>query len=90
MAPEPPQYPRTIQLAIVCGIVLIVFGAYRVLGLFVNTVWWAALQKGFSTYLSFAWPIILIGLGILLIWAAKTGKFKRVHLDFSRPFRRSI
>jgi len=90
MAPEPPQYPKAVQFAIVCGLALIVFGIYKILGLFVNTLWWAAIQSGISTYLSIAWPIVLIGVGILFVWAAKTGRFKRVLFDFNKPFRRSL
>ena len=89
MEPGPPRYPKSVQIAIIVGLCLIVFGLYKVLALFFHSVWWAPLLTVFGTLFSFAWPVVLIGAGIFLVWAAKKGKFKRVVFDFSRPFRRS-
>jgi len=89
MEPGPPHYPKAAQVAIIVGLCLIVFGLYRVFTLFSRSPWWAAVASVTGTAFSFLWPVVLIGAGAFLVWAARRGKFKGIVLDFSRPLRRS-
>jgi len=90
METKPPRYPKSAQIAIAVGLGLILFGLFKVLELFSRSPWWTAILKVFNTLFSFAWPVVLIGAGIFLVWAARKGKFKGVIFDSSRPFRRSV
>ncbi|MCL2826092.1 MAG: PspC domain-containing protein [Eggerthellaceae bacterium] len=90
MQPQQPHYPTSVKVAVVIGLALIVFGLYRILGLFANMAWWIAIKAFIGTAFSIAWPIALIGTGVFLVWAARSGKFKGIVFDFSRPFRRSV
>jgi phage shock protein PspC (stress-responsive transcriptional regulator) len=90
MQPEPPRFSRSTQVAIVCGILLIIFGLYKVLEKFVSFGWWESVRSVFSTFFFYAWPIALIVAGIFLVWAARTGKLKGFSPATNQPLRRSI
>ncbi|MGI6105760.1 MAG: PspC domain-containing protein [Raoultibacter sp.] len=84
-----PQQSTAAQIGILAGAVLIFFGIIKLLEHFFGSSWWGTVERVWSTFLSFAWPIALIGIGVYVVWAAKTGKFKRVSIDTTRPLRRS-
>lgn len=84
------QRPKSVQLAIIAGAVLILFGAFKLLDQFFGSSWWGTIEQIARTFASIAWPIALILIGGYLIWAASTGKFKGATFDSSRPLRRSV
>lgn len=90
MDPKQPRYSKTAQVGIIVGAVLIFFGIVKLTEQFFGSTWWGAMRSFFSSILSFVWPVALIGTGIFLLWAAKTGKFKDISFDSSRPLRRSV
>lgn len=90
MDPKQPRYSKTAQVGIIIGAVLIFFGIVKLTERFFGSFWWNAIQSFFSSVFSIVWPIALIGAGILLVWSAKTGKFKSISFDSSRPLRRSV
>lgn len=77
------------QISILIGVVLIFFGIIKLLEYFFGSTWWGVVENAWNTFLAFAWPAVLIGLGIYLVWIAKKGKFKGFSIDSSRPLRRS-
>lgn len=86
---RPPQRPKSVQIALIAGAALVIFGVFNLLDRFFGSSWWGTIERIADTFASFAWPIALIAVGAYLIWAASTGKFKGATIDTSRPFRRS-
>lgn len=89
MENKPPQRPKSVQVALIAGAALIIFGIFNLFDQFFGSSWWGTIERMAGTFASFAWPIALIAVGGYLIWAASTGKFKGASFDSSRPFRRS-
>lgn len=89
MDKKPSQYSKAAQVGVIIGIVLVFFGLVRLSEMFLGT-WWGTLQSIINTVFSLVWPIALIVLGVVLVWAARTGKFKGASFDSGRPFRRSM
>lgn len=90
MDPKNRGYSKTAQVGIIIGAVLIFFGIVNLIERLFGSSWWHMIQSFFSTLFSFVAPIALIGIGIVIVWAAKTGKFKSISFDSSKPLRRSI
>lgn len=87
MSKKPSQQPITTQVGILVGMVLIVYGLVRLCEHFLGAMWWGVFERFWSIFVSFAWPLGLIALGIYLLWVAKSGKFKKISFDSSKPLR---
>lgn len=85
------RYPKSAQIAIIVGAACVLFGVWRLFGVAFGYGWWHALQRMLGTVFSFLWPLALIGAGLYLVWAAKTGRLEGVtNIDWKRPFGRSV
>lgn len=87
---KPSQQSTAAQIGILVGAVLIFYGVVRLIEHFFGATWWGIVERIRDTFLTFALPAALIGLGVYLVWAAKTGKLKDISIDTSRPMRRSL
>lgn len=84
------QYPRSVQIAIIVGIGLIIFGIARLMDVVLGFQGFEYLFKFINAFFSYAWPIALIGAGIYLIWAGKNGRLKGFQrVNWNQPFGRS-
>lgn len=90
METKPPRYPKSAQVGIIVGAVLIFFGLLKLLEMFFGSTWWGSLREVIGTVFSYIWPVALIAAGIFLVWAARTGKFKGASITGGRPLRKSV
>lgn len=90
MSKKSSQQSTATQIGILVGMVLIFYGVIRLFEHFFGTTWWGVIESIWNTFLTFALPAVLIGLGIFFVWAAKTGKLKSISIDTAKPMRRSL
>jgi phage shock protein PspC (stress-responsive transcriptional regulator) len=84
------RQPRTTKVAIVIGIVLVVYGVLRFLSLVMPSSVWSMLSAVLSWIANIAVPIVVIAVGALVIWAAVNGKFGSARVGTHGPLRRSV
>lgn len=84
------RQPRTTKVAIVIGIVLVVYGVLRFLSLVMPSSVWSTLSTVLSWIGNIAVPIVVIAVGALVIWAAVNGKFGSTRVGTHGPLRRSV
>lgn len=71
---QPGKRNNAPQAAIVIGIVLIVVGAWSLLGALVPTASIDRIVAVVRAVWGFVWPCALLAAGAYILWAAKTGK----------------
>lgn len=81
---------RTTKVAIVIGVILVVYGIFRFLSLMMPSSVWVALSSALSWVGNIVVPIVVIGVGAFVIWAATNGKLGDARLHTHGPLRRSM
>lgn len=83
--------PRRPRVAVVLGIILIVFGLLSLAGNIVPRGIWVQVGAIIGTIWRILWPCALVAAGAYLLWASKRGKLAGFVASRPRgPFRRSI
>lgn len=84
------QYPRSSQAGLVVGAALVAFGLARFVSMGNGREWWTALLHFAERALDVLWPIALMAVGGVLLWAGMTGRLDGILAGrFNPPLRRS-
>lgn len=70
------DYPREKQTLIILGIVAVCLGVLGLVNGYLSVVWWNMLIRGVVRVVRSLMPAALVGLGILAIWAQRTGRLQ--------------
>ena len=68
------QYPRSSQVGLVVGAALVAFGLMRLATMGHGPEWWVAFVRVAGRVLDVLWPIALMVVGGVLLWAGLTGR----------------
>lgn len=84
------QYPRSSQAGFIVGAGLVVFGFFRLATMGHGPEWWTAIVRFVGTVIDALWPIALMVVGGVILWAGLTGRLDSTLAGrFNPPLRRS-
>ncbi len=84
------QYPRSSQAGFIVGIAFVIFGLFRLATMGHGPEWWVTFVAFVSRAMDFLWPIALMVVGGVILWAGLTGRLEGALAGkFNGPLQRS-
>lgn len=84
------QYPRSSQAGIIVGVAFVAFGLFRLATMGHGPQWWTEFVRAAGRVIDLLWPVALMVVGGLILWAGLTGRLDGLLQGrFNPPLRRS-
>lgn len=85
-----PEYSRSAQAGFVIGLIMVLFGIARLITMGYGPSWWTSLVTITLQTFGYLWPMALMTMGGVLLWAGMTHQLDTViERRFNRPLRAS-